>query len=352
MLEVKRCNHPQVKRDFLAFDSLHPNDKNRHWEYWPPLLRRLANADLHRQQVAADIKASQPSVQQPGPKHGKVPPAAPALLGEDTGTTDTGALSKTQQRKQATAAKTAAKAAAAEAATKPQKTKTETKSEPKASLSALSFVTKTGAIMTEDQKLNRLRQVLKTAEEAKIASTAAAAFSHGKGMPPKAPPAHLVAERLAAAKKETKGGGQPQVTTGGTAPKKHGGVDTPTAGSEKGSQRSVNSPRSVTSEGGTKTEARRPGPGYACKICQSAKHWLAECPHKGTAMDNGKGSGKGGKPPGVTWGCPPPLASLPAAARRSATTCAGGALGGWPFPWVKAAAAVEAILASSAVLST
>ena len=60
MVEVKRCTHWQVKKDAAAFESLHPNDPAKRWEYWAGLLRRLADAELHRTQVQADIKASMP----------------------------------------------------------------------------------------------------------------------------------------------------------------------------------------------------------------------------------------------------------------------------------------------------
>ena len=273
MAEIRKCTHQQVRKDYAAFENLHPHDRSKNWEFWPPLLRRLADADLHRSQAQADIKASQPSGPSPKPS-AKTPPVAPALLAGDG--TETFVASKGAIKREKAAAKKAERAASEKppSSRKPlQDTKATTEKPP---VSALSFMTRSGLAMTEDQKLNSLRQALKTAEAAKEASVSAAPFAHGKGVPPKAPPAHLVAERAAKDAKEAKGKGK-QVTT--ADPKKHGGVDTPTARSESGSERSINSPRSVTSANGTKTEARRPGPGYACKICQSPKHWLAECPH-------------------------------------------------------------------------
>ena len=76
MSEIRRCTHPQVKKDFASFNSLHPQDRSKNWEFWPPLLRRLADADLHRSQVNADIRASLPPVVKP---KGSGPPAAPVV---------------------------------------------------------------------------------------------------------------------------------------------------------------------------------------------------------------------------------------------------------------------------------
>ena len=128
--------------------------------------------------------------------------------------------------------------------------------------------------------MNSMKMEMKKLEDANAAALALAPLNHGKGAS-KAPPTGKASEATGKARGTPARGTSGQLTT--DAVLGHGGADTPGAGSPKAaSERSVNSPRSVTSQGGTRTEARRPGPGYACKICTSPKHWLAECPVAGS----------------------------------------------------------------------
>ena len=58
--QLRKCSHWQIKKDMQAFEALHMRNPNRHWEFFPQVLRRLQSSEFHRAQVAADVKSSAP----------------------------------------------------------------------------------------------------------------------------------------------------------------------------------------------------------------------------------------------------------------------------------------------------
>ena len=134
---------------------------NRHWEFFPQILRRLQSSELHRTQVAADVKSSAPPTQPQG-KPSQKAPAAPLTTGDGTTGAVDAAATKAAAKKEKAAAKaaTAAAAAAALQTQKPTNTTGKTKGSTK-DPTVLSFVTAKGELMTSSQQLNSLGQATK-----------------------------------------------------------------------------------------------------------------------------------------------------------------------------------------------
>ena len=124
-----------------------------------------------------------------------------------------------------------------------------------------------------------LRNLLANAAKNLEADVSAAALT-GKP-PPKAPPAHLVAEAAAKAA-EAKAALAAKTTTtrlNATAIQNAGFSTTGEPGGSKppSETRSTSAARSTTSEGGARRPARTPPQdgSYKCHGCQSQKHWAS-----------------------------------------------------------------------------
>ena len=72
---LKRYTSPQLKKDLLAYASLHPCDPFRAWQYLPGILKRIHRGEWTALATAADAKAVAGT--QPIPPLKKLPPITP-----------------------------------------------------------------------------------------------------------------------------------------------------------------------------------------------------------------------------------------------------------------------------------
>ena len=65
LLELKKCIHPQLRKDLSAYSMLHPADTDRNWEYFVGVLNRIKRVEMSSAVTAADTRALLPPVVPP-----------------------------------------------------------------------------------------------------------------------------------------------------------------------------------------------------------------------------------------------------------------------------------------------